>query len=133
MAYPKSAKFFTDTRVEVEEIIRENGKAKVRPGWFRPREEGEVEVGYCLELLNGRWLIEDILLNSMRLRLDFAARHEVCGRSPTKNSSGGCEKNSRNSRIFHALRRARAHSVVEVDKVEEVEEGIEATHMNTHS
>lgn len=70
VAYPKSAKFFTDTEVEVEEVTRENRKAEVLTLAVHP-EEGEVEVGYCLEWLDGKWLIEDILLDGVSLRLDF--------------------------------------------------------------
>jgi len=73
IAYPKSAKFFTDTEVEVEEIIQENGKAEVSTLVVHP-EEGEVEVGYCLELLDGTWLIEDILLDGVSLRLDIRSQ-----------------------------------------------------------
>jgi phospholipid transport system substrate-binding protein len=73
IAYPKSAKFFADTEVEVEEIIRENGKAEVSTLVVHP-EEGEVEVGYCLELLDGTWRIEDILLDGVSLRLDIRSQ-----------------------------------------------------------
>ena len=73
VAYPKSAKFFTDTEVEVEEVIRENGKAEVSTLVVHP-EEGEVEVGYCLELIDGTWLIEDILLDGVSLRLDLRSQ-----------------------------------------------------------
>ena len=37
-------------------------------------EEGEVEVAYCLELQEGRWLIEDILLDGVSLRLDLRSQ-----------------------------------------------------------
>ncbi len=73
VAYPKSAKFFKDTGVEVEEVIREDGKAEVRTLVVHP-EEGEVEVAYCLELLDGAWLIEDILLDGVSLRLDLRSQ-----------------------------------------------------------
>jgi phospholipid transport system substrate-binding protein len=73
VAYPKSAKFFADTEVEVEEIIRENGKTEVSTLVIHP-EEGEVEVAYCLELLDGKWLIEDILLDGVSLRLDLRSQ-----------------------------------------------------------
>jgi len=73
VAYPKSAKFFADTKVEVEEILRENGKAEVSTLVVHP-EEGEVEVGYCLELFDGRWLIEDILLDGVSLQLDLRSQ-----------------------------------------------------------
>lgn len=73
VAYPKSAKFFTDTEVEVEEVVRENGKAEVSTLVVHP-EEGEVEVGYCLELTGGKWLIEDILLDGVSLRLDLRSQ-----------------------------------------------------------
>jgi phospholipid transport system substrate-binding protein len=73
VAYPKSAKFFKDTEVEVEEVIRENGKAEVSTLVVHS-EEGEVEVAYCLELLEGRWLIEDILLDGVSLRLDLRSQ-----------------------------------------------------------
>ena len=73
VAYPKSAKFFTDTEVEVEEVIRENGKAEVSTLVVHP-EEGEVEVAYCLEWIDGTWLIEDILLDGVSLRLDLRSQ-----------------------------------------------------------
>jgi len=73
VAYPKSAKFFKNTEVKVEEIIRENGKAEVSTLVVHP-EEGEVEVAYCLELQEGRWLIEDILLDGVSLRLDLRSQ-----------------------------------------------------------
>jgi phospholipid transport system substrate-binding protein len=70
VAYPKSAKFFKDTEVEVEEVTREDGKAEVLTLVVHP-EEGEVEVTYCLGLLDGTWLIEDILLDGVSLKLDL--------------------------------------------------------------
>ena len=73
VAYPKSAKFFKNTEVEVEEVIREDGKAEVSTLVVHP-EEGEVEVAYCLELLEGKWLIEDILLDGVSLRLDLRSQ-----------------------------------------------------------
>ena len=73
VAYPKSAKFFTDTEVEVEEVTRKNGKAEVSTLVVHP-EEGEVEVGFCLELLDGTWRIEDILLDGVSLRLDLRSQ-----------------------------------------------------------
>ncbi len=73
VAYPKSAKFFADTEVEVEETIRENGRAEVSTLVVHP-EEGEVEVGYCLVLQDGKWLIEDILLDGVSLRLDLRSQ-----------------------------------------------------------
>ena len=33
-----------------------------------------MEVGYCLELLDGRWLIEDILLDRVSLQLDIRSQ-----------------------------------------------------------
>ena len=33
-----------------------------------------MEVGYCLELLDGTWLIEDILLDGVSLRLDLRSQ-----------------------------------------------------------
>jgi phospholipid transport system substrate-binding protein len=73
VAYPKSAKFFKDTEVEVEEVTREDGKAEVLTLVVHP-EEGEVEVAYCLAILDGTWLIEDILLDGVSLRLDIRSQ-----------------------------------------------------------
>jgi phospholipid transport system substrate-binding protein len=73
VAYPKSSKFFKDTEIEVEEVTRENAKAEVSTLVVHP-EEGEVEVAYCLEFLDGRWLIEDILLDGVSLRLDLRSQ-----------------------------------------------------------
>ena len=73
LAYPKSAKFFKDTEIEVEEVTREDGKAEVLTLVVHP-EEGEVEVVYCLAILDGTWLIEDILLDGVSLRLDIRSQ-----------------------------------------------------------
>lgn len=73
VAFPKSAKFFKETEVEVEEIIRKNGKAEVSTLVLHP-EEGEVEVAYSLERLDGAWRIEDILLDGVSLRLDLRSQ-----------------------------------------------------------
>ncbi len=73
VAYPKSAKFFTDTEMEVEDVVREGGKAEVSTLVVHP-DEGEVEVGYCLEWHDGKWLIEDILLDGVSLRRDLRSQ-----------------------------------------------------------
>jgi len=73
VAYPKSAKFFKDTEIEVEEVTREDGKTEVLTLVVHP-EEGEVEVAYCLAILEGTWVIEDILLDGVSLRLDIRSQ-----------------------------------------------------------
>lgn len=73
VAYPNSAKFFKDTVIEVESVTRENGKARVSTLVVHPR-EGEVEVEYCLGLSDGAWLIEDIFLDGVSLRVDLRSQ-----------------------------------------------------------
>ena len=73
VAYPNSAKFFKDTRIEVEHVTREDGKAQVSTLVVHPK-EGEVEVEYCLGLSDGTWLIEDILLEGVSLRVDLRSQ-----------------------------------------------------------
>ncbi len=73
VAYPKSAKFFKDTEIEVEEVIKKGSRAEITTLVVHP-EEGEVEVGYCLEVIKGEWLIEDILLDGVSLRIDLRSQ-----------------------------------------------------------
>ncbi len=73
VAYPKSAKFFKETEIEIEDVTREDGKAEVATLVEHP-EEGEVEVEYCLQEVGGRWLIEDILLDGVSLRMNLRSQ-----------------------------------------------------------
>lgn len=73
VAYPKSSKFFKDTQVEVEEVSQTGDKAEVTTLVLHP-EEGEVEVSYCLHRVEGKWLIEDILLDGVSLVVDLRSQ-----------------------------------------------------------
>ena len=73
VAYPKSAKFFKNTEVEIEEVKTNSGRSEVMTLVVHP-EEGEVEVAYCLEQMNGQWLIKDILLDGVSLQIDLRSQ-----------------------------------------------------------
>lgn len=73
VAYPKSAKFFKDTAIEIEEVEIEGDRAEVLTVVEHP-EEGMIEVGYCLRLAGDRWLIDDILLDGISLVRDLRSQ-----------------------------------------------------------
>ena len=73
VAYPKSAKFFKDTSVEIEEVEIEGNRAEVLTVVEHP-DEGMIEVGYCLRLAGDRWLIDDILLDGISLVRDMRSQ-----------------------------------------------------------
>lgn len=73
VAYPKSADFFKGTKIEVEDVTREGGKAQVDTVVVHP-EEGMVEVDYRLEEVDGKWLIQDLELDGVSLLLDLRSQ-----------------------------------------------------------
>ncbi|MFC1889041.1 phospholipid-binding protein MlaC [Thermodesulfobacteriota bacterium] len=73
VAYPKSAKFFKETRVEIEEVETVGNRVEVLTVVEHP-EEGMIEVGYCLRLAGDRWLIDDILLDGISLVRDLRSQ-----------------------------------------------------------
>ncbi len=73
VAYPKSAKFFKNTEIEVEDVTKDGNRAEITTLVVHP-EEGEVEVGFCLKIIKGKWLIEDILLDGISLRIDLRSQ-----------------------------------------------------------
>ena len=73
VAYPKSAKFFKDTEVDIEEVTIENDNAHVITVVSHP-EEGLVEVEYVLKSFGGAWLIEDVILDGVSLLQDLRAQ-----------------------------------------------------------
>jgi len=70
VAYPKSAKFFKGTRIEVEPALVEQRTAKVNTVVTHP-EEGMVEVTYRLSPVAGEWLIQDVELDGVSLVIDL--------------------------------------------------------------
>ena len=73
VAYPKAAKFFKNTEVKIEQVDKDQDRVEVMTLVIHP-EEGEVEVAYCLERVKGGWLISDILLDGVSLRVDLRSQ-----------------------------------------------------------
>ena len=73
VAYPKSAKFFKDTKVEMGEMSVQTEKARV-PTTVTHQKEGLVEVEYGLQLVDGKWLINDVVLDGVSLVEDLRSQ-----------------------------------------------------------
>ena len=73
IAFPKSAKFFKGTEVEVEEERIEEEKATVLTSVIHP-EEGLIEVEYALERKAGTWLVVDVVLDGVSLVRDLRSQ-----------------------------------------------------------
>jgi len=73
VAYPKSAKFFKNTDIEIEQVDENQDRVEVMTLVVHP-DEGEVEVAYCLERIKNKWLITDILLDGVSLRIDLRSQ-----------------------------------------------------------
>lgn len=73
VAYPKSADFFKETSMEIEEVETEGERAEVLTVVEHP-DEGMIEVGYCLRLAGERWVIDDILLDGISLVRDLRSQ-----------------------------------------------------------
>ena len=73
VAYPKSADFFKGTEIEVEEVQTQGNRAEVSTLVIHP-EEGMVEVMYCLEPVEGKWLIKDLQLDGVSLIFDLRSQ-----------------------------------------------------------
>lgn len=66
VAYPKSAEFFTDLRIEYTNEKVNGGEAVVETVVSHPK-EGQVSIEYALRQGSGRWLIKDVLLDGVSL------------------------------------------------------------------
>ena len=73
VAYPNSAKFFKNTKVEIEQMKLDGTNAEVLTAVTHP-EEGMVEVAYCLRLLKDQWLVDDVLLDGISLVTDLRSQ-----------------------------------------------------------
>lgn len=73
VAYPKSATFFKDTKVEIGEVVEQSPRVRVVTTVSHPK-EGTVEVEYELGLVEGRWLIRDVVLDGVSLVQDLRAQ-----------------------------------------------------------
>lgn len=66
VAYPKSAEFFSDLNIEyVNERV--NGSAAVVETEVSHPKEGLVAIAYQLRQRNGKWVIDDVLLDGVSL------------------------------------------------------------------
>lgn len=66
IAYPKSAEFFGDLKIDytAEEM---NGDGAVVETKVSHPKEGQVGINYQLHQINGRWMIDDVLLDGVSL------------------------------------------------------------------
>ena len=77
VAYPKSAKFFTDLQINYDNEIIKKGEAKVQTS-MEHESEGLIEIGFKLHKINGKWLIYDVILDEVSLVLNLKAQfHKV--------------------------------------------------------
>ena len=66
VAYPKSAKFFTDLEIQYNTETTKKGKAEVHTS-MEHESEGLIEIDYKLHQIEGRWLIYDVILDEVSL------------------------------------------------------------------
>ncbi|HJP18513.1 MAG TPA: ABC transporter substrate-binding protein [Nitrospinota bacterium] len=66
VAYPKSAKFFTDLKIKYNNEIIKKEKAEIRTS-MEHESEGLIEIDYKLQKINGKWLIYDVILDEVSL------------------------------------------------------------------
>ena len=73
VAYPKSADFFTVGEVEIFDVSEKKNRAQVDILVEHP-DQGEVGVGFTLEKAGDRWVIWDIQLDEVSIRLDLRSK-----------------------------------------------------------
>lgn len=73
VAYPKSAAFFNDFRVEVLDERVRGTRATVRTTVLDP-DDGLVSVDYRLRQANGNWRVRDILLDDVSLAANLRSQ-----------------------------------------------------------
>jgi phospholipid transport system substrate-binding protein len=66
VAYPRSAEFFGDLQIEFRDEKITGDKAVVETMVSHPK-EGQVGIDYQLRQTNGKWMIEDVLLDGVSL------------------------------------------------------------------
>jgi len=66
VAYPKSAEFFGDLQIEFRNEKITGSEAVVETVVSHPK-EGQVDISYQLHQTNGKWMIEDVLLDGVSL------------------------------------------------------------------
>jgi phospholipid transport system substrate-binding protein len=66
IAYPKSAEFFGDLQIDFREEKVTGDEAVVETMVSHPK-EGQVDIQYQLHQANGKWMIEDVLLDGVSL------------------------------------------------------------------
>lgn len=66
VAYPKSAEFFADLRIDYTNEKVNGSEAVVETVVSHPK-EGQVSIEYALRQGSGRWLIKDVLLDGVSL------------------------------------------------------------------
>lgn len=66
VAYPKSAEFFGDLQIEFRNEKVTGNEAVVETMVSHPK-EGQVDISYQLHQTNGKWMVEDVLLDGVSL------------------------------------------------------------------
>jgi phospholipid transport system substrate-binding protein len=66
VAYPKSAEFFGDLQIAFRNEKITGDEAVVETMVSHPK-EGQVDISYQLRQTNGKWMVEDVLLDSVSL------------------------------------------------------------------
>ena len=66
VAYPKSAEFFGDLQIDFRDEKVTGDEAIVETSVSHPK-EGQVDIQYQLHQFNGKWMIEDVLLDGVSL------------------------------------------------------------------
>lgn len=70
IAYPKSGKFFVDLEMLYKEERIVKDKAMVRTSIIH-KKEGNISIDFKLHLVNGRWLLWDIVLDDVSLGINL--------------------------------------------------------------
>lgn len=73
VAYPKTATFFTDYKIDVLDERINGARAMVRTTVHDPK-EGEIAVDYQLIQHNGDWRVRDILLDDVSLVINLRSQ-----------------------------------------------------------
>lgn len=73
VAYPKSSKFFKDLKIKYNSEKIKKGKAVVNTS-MEHESEGLIEIDYKLHKVNGKWFINDVILDDVSLVINLKAK-----------------------------------------------------------
>lgn len=75
VAFPKSAKFFTDLKINYNSETIKKAKAEVHTS-MEHEDEGLMEIDYKLHNVNGNWLIYDVILDEVSLSTNLKTKFQ---------------------------------------------------------